>query len=113
ADYRSYLDSAAARFRVVFYGAGRDVGRPGELSLLVERAGRRGSAYVPFLAEEYRRVGGPPGIDRFDDRSTAFGIGAVAFSHAVSDAVAALRYLWLEAGGADPRELTVTPPASP
>ncbi|MGB5754120.1 MAG: hypothetical protein WBN87_14760, partial [Thermoanaerobaculia bacterium] len=41
----------------------------------------------------------------FDDRSTAFGISSMAYSHAVSDVVAVLRYIWLAGGGIDSNDL--------
>ncbi len=40
----------------------------------------------------------------FDDRSTAFAVAALSYSHAVSDVARALRYVWLAAGGIDPRQ---------
>ena len=51
------------------------------------------------MAREYRRIGRTAGS--FDDRSTAFAVGSLAYSHAVSDVVAVMRYLWLAAGGSD------------
>lgn len=109
-DYRTYVDSVRPRFTVVFYGEGRALDDATDLGTLARGAAERNRAFAPLLAAEYRRIGGPPGIDRFDDRSTAFGVAAVAFSHAVSDAAALFRYLWIEAGGADPRRLAITPP---
>ena len=34
-----------------------------------------------------------------------FGVGSVAFNHALSDIVGVLRYIWIRAGGADRRSL--------
>ena len=43
------------------------------------------------------------GLGVFDDRSSAFGVASVAWSHAVTDVALVLRYIWLRAGGADER----------
>jgi hypothetical protein len=58
----------------------------------------------PRVGDEYRRIGYRNGTAGFDDRSTAFGVAAVSFSHAVSDLARVLRYVWLAGGGADPRQ---------
>lgn len=108
ADYLRYLDSAWPRFRVVFYGAGRDLSTPADLSSMLARSFSRGRVLYPSLHAEYQRIGAPRGVEFFDDRSTAFGVGSVAFSHAVSDVAALLRYIWLRAGGVDNRHLPIT-----
>ena len=109
-DYENYVRSAFARFPVVFYGEGRDVRDDRQLELLLAATGRRGRTLYPMIGREYRRVGKVDGVAEFDDRSTAFGVGSVSFSHAVSDIAALYRYIWLGAGGADRRELPITPP---
>ena len=75
-----------------------------ELKQLVLRALHRGRDLYPLVGEEYRRVGFASGVGAFDDRSTAFGIAAVSYSHAVSDLARVLRYVWVQGGGADPRQ---------
>ncbi len=110
-DYRSYMESARPRFTVAFYGEGRDVATARSLEALARAARRRGAAYAPLLAQEYERIGYGRGVELFDDRSTAFGIAALSYSHAVSDVIASLRYIWIAAGGADRRQLPhLTPP---
>jgi hypothetical protein len=110
-DFRRYVDSARPRFAVAFYGEGRDVTSPPALERLAAAARARGAAYGPLIAREYERIGTGSGVVLFDDRSTAFGVAALAYSHAVSDAIATLRYIWLAAGGADRRQLPhLTPP---
>jgi hypothetical protein len=56
-----------------------------------------------MIGREYRRIDFASGQGRFDDRSTAFGVASVAFSHAVTDVTLALRYIWLASGGIDDR----------
>ena len=65
-----------------------------------------------MIGREYRRIGTVDGVRLFDDKSTAFGVGSIAFSHAVSDLAAIYRYVWLEAGGADRRQLPITQPGA-
>ena len=104
-DYLRYVESAQPRFDVVFDGHGRMIQEPDELRDLIHRSLERSRAFYPSIGEEYRRVGAVNGIELYDDRSTAFGIGALAFNHAVSDITGVLRYIWLRAGGADRLEL--------
>lgn len=104
-DYLRYAESASERFAVVYYSEGREIRRPDELAPFVRRALDRGRQLYPTIGGEYRRIGGPRGRELFDDRSSAFATAALAYSHAVSDVAAVLRYVWLEAGGADPRRL--------
>jgi hypothetical protein len=100
-DYIEYLQDASQRFAVLYYGHDRRFETSEELEALLRRAGERRQSMVPQVAAEYRRIGAIDGKRLFDDRSTAFGIGSVAFSHSVSDIAGVLRYIWLAAGGAD------------
>jgi hypothetical protein len=109
-DYMRYVEGAQERYSLVFYGEGRDLAGDGAIPQLLARTFARGRRLYPSIGREYRRVGGPPGLEKFDDHSVAFAIGSIALSHAVSDVGAILRYVWLEAGGGDARELPVTDP---
>ena len=102
-DYLAYVDSARPRFAVVFYGLVPEFESSGDVSTLIERTFGRGRALYPLVGREYRRIGGSDGRQHFDDRSTAFGISAVAFSQSVTDAALLLRHIWIEAGGVDER----------
>ena len=106
ARFPRYLDGARQRFRVVYYGAGRRISNPAEFEALVGRALERGRRLYPDVAREYRRIGRNGG--RFDDRSTAFAVGSLAYSHAVSDVAAMMRYVWMAAGGSDAGSLPGT-----
>jgi len=105
ADFLSYVESAQPRFAVVYYGEGRELEDEAELPRMLDRSLRRGRELYPMIGLEYRRIGSVDGVERFDDRSTAFGVGSLAFSHAVSDTAATLRHIWLRAGGVDRRQL--------
>ena len=82
------------------------------LSALIGQTKDRNTDLYPLIGREYRRVGTVDGVRLFDDKSTAFGVGSIAFSHAVSDLAAIYRYVWLESGGADRRVLPITAPAT-
>jgi hypothetical protein len=103
ADYARYLERTEPRLPLVFYGLLPDLDRRADLSPLVALAVARGRTLYPLVGREYARIGYASGLGRFDDRSTAFGVGALAFSHAVTDVARALRWVWLTAGGTDPR----------
>ena len=104
-DYLRYIESAQPRFDVVFNGHGRMIQEPDELRELIQRSLERSRTFYPSIGDEYRRVGAVNGIELYDDRSTAFGVGSLAFNHAVSDITGVLRYIWLRAGGADRLDL--------
>ncbi len=103
ANYLYYAQSAEPRFDVVFYGIDRDLTSPAAVRAMVARALARGRTLYPLIGLEYRRIGFLDGIRYFDDKSTAFGVAAVSFSHAVSDVVDLMRYIWIAGGGADHR----------
>ncbi|MGB5658997.1 MAG: hypothetical protein WBO54_05885 [Thermoanaerobaculia bacterium] len=104
-DYPAFVESAFPRFSVVFYGAGRLIESKADLKSVIDAAFSRSRRIRPLISLEYDRVGVPNGLELFDDRSTAFGISSMAYSHAVSDVVAVLRYIWLAGGGIDSNDL--------
>ena len=87
----------------MFYGLPRGWDRRPDLSALVRDALTRSRGFYPTVGREYRRIGFGSGRALFDDRSSAFAIASLAFNHAVTDAAIALRTIWLQAGGGDPR----------
>lgn len=103
ADFARYVESAQGRFPFVFYGFWRGFDEPRHVAGLVERAFARGRGQYALVGREYRRIGFVSGVGRFDDRSTAFGVASVSFSHAASDIAQVLRYIWLRSGGGDLR----------
>lgn len=102
-DYLRYAETAEPRFPLVFYGLLPGLEGSRDLSPLIDAALRRGRELYPLVGGEYRRIDFASGLGRFDDRSTAFGVASVSFSHAVTDVTLALRYIWLAAGGIDDR----------
>ena len=106
-DFLDYAEAARPRFAVVFYGLGPDWQSPRDIDAWTRATLARGRQLYPAIGEEYRRIGGigrVSGIGGFDDRSTAFAVAALSYSHAISDVARALRHVWLAAGGSDPRQ---------
>ena len=104
ADFDRYLDAAEPRLPLVFYGTTPGLERREDVSPLVAATLARSRGLYPLVGREYRRIGFASGVGRFDDRSTAFGVASLAFSHAVTDVAGVLRWVWLRAGGGDPRD---------
>jgi hypothetical protein len=102
-DFLRYLASTEPRLRTVFYGFQPGFNGDGDLPRLVDEAVRRGRGLYPLVGREYRRVGFRSGVETFSDRSTAFGVASLAYSHAQSDVAEVLRHVWLAAGGMDSR----------
>jgi hypothetical protein len=120
-DFGRYVESTEPRLRMVFYGF-----RPGfegrrDLPALVTEALERSRQRYPLIGREYRRIGLASGVGRFNDRSTAYAVAALGYSHAVSDIAEVLRYIWIEAGGGDSRrqlptrgrDIVLVPPEPP
>ncbi|HXH37109.1 MAG TPA: hypothetical protein VNN08_00630 [Thermoanaerobaculia bacterium] len=91
ADFEQYFERRLARFAPVFYGLDRNF----VLSAYLDRMFARTTRLSPLMAEEYGRGSGAT----FDDRSTAFGVASVCYSHAITDTVNLYFYIWKEAGG--------------
>ncbi|MBZ0113507.1 MAG: hypothetical protein K8J08_13675 [Thermoanaerobaculia bacterium] len=100
-DYLRYAQSVQTRFALVYYAEDPAVNTDREMRLMVYRALHRGRQLYPLVGAEYRRIEFGNGMRLFDDRSTAFGVAAVAYSHALSDIARIYRYIWLQAGGTD------------
>ena len=95
ADFEQYFERRLARFPTVFYGVDRRLA----LGVYLDRTFARTAKFVPLMAEEYARGGEPRTSADFDDRSTAFGVASVCYSHAVTDIVNLEYFIWKEAGG--------------
>jgi hypothetical protein len=106
-DFLRYAETAEPRFPLVFYGAAPGLERQRDVGPLLAQALRRGHELYPLVGREYRRIGFASGRGRFDDRSSAFGVASLSFSHAVTDVAQTLRYIWLVSGGADERKNVV------
>jgi len=103
ADYLRYAESAQPRFKVSFYGIDSAADGDDFVPRLIAGALAQSRRYYPLIGAEYGRIPAADGRRYFDDRSTAYGVTNLAFSHAVTDVAGVLRYVWLRAGGGDDR----------
>lgn len=94
-DYEQYVDRRRERFPTVFYGIEKDRA----LDRVLRRGALRVRSYEPLLRNEYFKNGEERWSRQFDDRSTAFAIGSLSWSHSVSDLVNIYYHLWERAGG--------------
>jgi hypothetical protein len=90
-DFEKYFERRLARFAPVFYGFDRNF----VLDRYLDKMLARTTTYGPLMAEEYARGNGAT----FDDRSTAFGVASVCYSHAITDMVNLEYFIWKTAGG--------------
>ncbi|HXU44214.1 MAG TPA: hypothetical protein VN783_01705 [Thermoanaerobaculia bacterium] len=104
ADYLYYVESVEPRLPIVFYGLPAWWDRQPDVDRLVRDALARSRATYPAIEREYRRIDFGSGRERFDDRSSAFAVAALAFDRAVTDVAIVLRSIWLAAGGTDDRQ---------
>lgn len=104
-DFLLYAEAARPRFAVVVYEWRPPLRSEADVERLVSEGLDRGRRLYPLLGSEYRRIGFESGRRRFDDRSTAFALASIAYSHAVTDTARLYRYIWLAAGGVDPRSV--------
>jgi hypothetical protein len=94
-DFERYFERRIEKFPTVFYGLDARFA----LTKYLERTFHRTASFAPLMNEEYFRGGTQHTSAEFDDRSTAFGIASICYSHAISDIVNLDYYIWREAGG--------------
>ncbi len=94
-DFEQYFERRMSKFPTVFYGLDENFA----LTPYLARTFERSSKLSPLMSEEYFRGGVQHSSAEFDDRSTAFGVASVCYSHAVTDLVNLYYYIWREAGG--------------
>jgi hypothetical protein len=95
ADFEHYFERRMERFPTVFYGLDPHFALPQYL----DRTLHRTANFAPLMSEEYFRGGSRHTSSDFDDRSTAFGVASICYSHAITDIVNVDYFIWREAGG--------------
>jgi hypothetical protein len=96
ADFERYLQSRIEVIPTIFYG----LSAPFSLSPYLDASVQRTASYYPLVEEQYFPTNAPPRTSAdFDDRSTAFGVVSLSYSHAVTDLVNVYYYIWKEVGG--------------
>jgi hypothetical protein len=94
-DFEHYFERRMERFPTVFYGLDPRFALPQYLDRMLHRTAN----FAPLVTEEYFRGGKRHTSIDFDDRSTAFGVASICYSHAITDVVNVDYYIWREAGG--------------
>jgi hypothetical protein len=94
-DFERYFERRMVRFPTVFYGLDSRFALPKYL----ERTFKRTKGFAPLMHEEYFRDGARHSSADFDDRSTAFGVASICYSHAITDLVNIYYYIWEQSGG--------------
>jgi hypothetical protein len=94
-DYASFFERKLEKFPTVFYG----LSWPLNLAPYLEETLQRSARLYPLVHEEYFRHGEEQTSAAFDERSTAFGVASISYSHAVTDLVNLYYHIWKEAGG--------------
>lgn len=94
-DYEAYFERRLPRFPTFFYGLSPSTA----LDPYLDRMLRRSALFYPLLVSEYFPKGVQQSSSSFDDRSTAFGVASVSYSHAVTDLVNLYFYVWKQSGG--------------
>lgn len=94
-DFERYFERRMPKFPTVFYGLDPHF----RLISYLERTFSRTAKLYPLMSEEYFRSGERRTSAEFDDRSTAFGVASICYSHSVTDVVNLYYYIWREAGG--------------
>lgn len=95
-DFEHYFERRMQVFPTVSYGINRKL----QLGPYLDHIFSRTAKLLPLMNEEYARGGERHTSAEFDDRSTAFGVASICYSHAVSDNVNLFYYIWRQAGGA-------------
>lgn len=94
-DFEQYFERRMQVFPTVTYGIDRNL----QLAPYLDRMFARTEKLTPLMSEEYFRGGERRTSADFDDRSTAFGVASICYSHAVTDAANVFTYIWKKAGG--------------
>lgn len=94
-DFETYVEGRLKAVPTIFYG----LSEPFQLQTFIAGSVTRSAGYYPLLRDEYFRDGRRRTSAEFDDRSTAFGVASLSYSHAVTDVVNVYYHVWKEVGG--------------
>jgi hypothetical protein len=95
-DYEPYMERKGALFVPVFYDYSPLLFTERNLPAYIDLIGVRNRDYAARVIDLYRRGGSSR---TFDDRSPAFGLAALHYSHTITDVANVWLYCWREANG--------------
>jgi hypothetical protein len=95
-DYEPYMERKSALFVPVFYDYSPLLFTERDLPAYVESMEARNRDYAARVMDVYRQGGSSR---TFDDRSPAFGLAALHYSHTITDVANVWLYCWREANG--------------
>ena len=95
-DFRKYIRQRHSRFVAVFYDYSPLLFRQRQPAAYLEQMLTRCRDYTRRVEEIYRQGGSSR---TFDDRSPAFGLAALQYSHTITDIANLWLYCWREANG--------------
>ncbi len=95
-DYEPYMERKGALFVPVFYDYSPLLFNERDLPAYVDSIEARNRDYAARVVDVYRQGGSSR---TFDDRSPAFGLAALHYSHTITDIANVWLYCWREANG--------------
>ena len=118
-NFREFVEKRAPRFRIVFDGYLSESLQRDDVAGFARTLCDRSRRYYPVLASSYHLAGGRIADgSTFDDRHPVFGIGELAYAHAISDTAKLWLYIWVRSNGDTsglpyPDALVAAPAAAP
>lgn len=97
-EFQTLVAAKIAKIPVVFYGYNENLLARKDLKSYLEGSFERSQKYKDKLVSSYLSQG-QASFAQSDDRSPAFGIAALAYSHAISDVANVWLYIWKETNG--------------
>ncbi len=103
--YRRYIESKLARIPVVFDRQPPPDLVGGDLKAFALASARQAAGNYPLIGPAFRDDGTPSSAQALDERSVAFGIASLSYSHAVSNITWVWMHVWKSVNG----DMTGTP----
>jgi hypothetical protein len=123
ADYQRYVEEQIPRFRLVFGGYRSDMLTADGPGAYLLASATRSREYATAVRRSYGPDGSRLSAEAFDERSLAFGVGSLSYSHAVTDITRIWIWAWEVCNGdvdgtpfpldPDPDKPAARPNASP
>jgi len=99
ADYQRFVEEQIPRFRVVFEGYRADLLTSEGPGAYLLASAVRSREYATAVRRSYDADGRRRSAEAFDERSLAFGVGSLSYSHAISDITRIWIWAWDQCHG--------------